>query len=445
MPEDFQKKLRRLLGEAEYEAFLAAEARPRETSLRLNRRKGALPDLSALRLEPVPWARDGYYCDGGARPGQLVWHEAGLYYLQEASAMAPAELLGVAPGMRVLDLCAAPGGKSGQLAAALAGTGLLVSNEIHPKRAAVLAENLERLGVANALVLSEHPRRLAERFPDGFDRVLVDAPCSGEGMFRKEPAAAAGWSEETVAMCARRQREILQSAAAMVRPGGRLVYSTCTFSPEENEGVVSAFLRDNPDFSVAPAAGPGFAPGRPDWVDSPAPGLEDAARLWPHRLRGEGHFAAVLARAGEAPAAGWDAEPAPAVPGELTAFCREAGAALPPGRPVAFGSRVFWAPEGLPALRGLKVLRPGLALGEVRKGRFEPAHGWAMWLETAGSTADFPADSREIAAYLAGEPVPGTARGWTLLRADGWSLGWVKGSGGMLKNHRPKGLRRPRR
>ena len=239
IPEQFTLRMRRLLGE-DYDAFSASFSRPRAVGLRLNPLKGAsLPDLSAFSLTPVPWEPCGYYYDPETRPGKSAYHEAGLYYLQEASAMAPAALLDPKPGERVLDLCAAPGGKSTQLAGKMQGRGLLVCNEINSKRAKILASNIERLGIANALVLNEHPQRLESRFNGYFDKILVDAPCSGEGMFRKEEAAVTDWSEETVFMCARRQAEILHSASVMLRPGGRLVYSTCTFSPEENEGSVS--------------------------------------------------------------------------------------------------------------------------------------------------------------------------------------------------------------
>ncbi len=442
-PKGFCARMAALLGPAEYDAFAASWERPRLPSLRLNPLKGCPPGLrERFGLTPVPWTADGFYFDPAVRPGLSPWHDAGAYYLQEASAMAPATLLDVRPGMRVLDLCAAPGGKSAQLAAMLDGRGLLVSNEIDPKRAAVLSRNLERMAAANVLVLNEHPAKLAERFPAAFDRVLVDAPCSGEGMFRKEEAAVAGWSEEQVAACARRQREILESAAAMLRPGGRLVYSTCTFAPEENEGVVSVFLLAHPEFSVAAVDAPWFSPGRPDWVSGPAPGLARTFRLWPHKLVGEGHFAAVLQRAGDEPLLGWDSgRPAPE-PAELRDFRAALGLPLPPGQIFSFGKTLWLAPEGLPPLRGLKVLRPGLELGEVRKGRFEPAHAWALWLRDCPAAVSYPDDSPEIAAYLSGAPIPGEARGWTLVLADGLSLGWCKGSGGTLKNHYPKGLRR---
>ena len=300
LPDLFCEKMKTLLG-AEFDAFLSSLDRPRAVALRLNPLKcstprgsasqglPALPEkvCEAFHLTPVPWARDGYNYDPAARPGLHPYHAAGVYYLQEASAMAPAGLLDAQPGERVLDLCAAPGGKSTQIAASMDGRGLLVCNEIHPKRAAILSSNIERMGVANALVLNEHPSRIAERFPAYFDRVLVDAPCSGEGMFRKHDAASNDWSFETVSMCAARQAEILDCAARTLRPGGRLVYSTCTFSPEENEQTVAAFLRRNPSFEIEALPAPWFAPGRPEWADG-NDALTRTFRLWPHQLLGEG-------------------------------------------------------------------------------------------------------------------------------------------------------------
>ena len=437
LPDAFLARMRRLLG-AEFDAFLASYELPRNVGIRLNPQKCSAP--LPFCGERVGWAPNGYYYDPAQRPGLHPYHEAGLYYLQEPSAMAPAPLLDAQPGQRVLDLCAAPGGKTTQLAAAMTGRGLLVCNEIHPKRARILSSNIERMGVKNALVLNEHPAKLAERFPLYFDRVLVDAPCSGEGMFRKEDAAVTDWSEETVAMCAARQSEILESAAAMLRQGGRLVYSTCTFSPEENEGVISAFLHRHPDFSVLPCDAPYFDRGRPDWIVDPAGGIENTLRLFPHRLRGEGHFAAVLVRSGDRQN-DVPTERAARLPAEISAFFAKNGIA-PGGIPVCFGDTWFLAPEDTPELRGLRVLRAGLELGEVRKGRFVPAHALALSLETFPNCADFPADSREIAAYLRGETLPADRRGWTLVTVDGHGLGWAHGADGVLKNHYPKGLRR---
>lgn len=428
LPEAFLNRIASQLG-GEYDDFLKSLERPRAVALRFQPLKGKRPDLPFV-TERVPWEEQGFYYDLSARPGLHPYHEAGVYYLQEASAMAPVALLGARAGERICDLCAAPGGKSTQIAAYLQGEGLLLCNEIHPTRAKILSRNIERMGIANALVTNEHPENLAKKLPAFFDRVLVDAPCSGEGMFRKEEAAVTDWSQETVEMCARRQREILDSAARLLRAGGRLVYSTCTFSPEENEQTVAQFLREHPDFS-------------PEMVDAPwfAPGENGSYRLWPHKLRGEGHFLAVLRKAG-------DEEPmgefgfGEKLPKLWTEFAREMQIELPRGKAITFANTLFWAPEEMPDLRGLKVLRPGLALGEVKKDRFEPAHALALWLGGCARTADFGADSAEIRAYLHGETVPCTQKGWTLVQVDGYGIGWGKGDGRVLKNHYPKGLRR---
>ena len=253
LPEAFLERMKRQLGD-EYESYLDSLNRPRAVALRFNPLKGEIPQLPFVG-QPVPWEPMGYYYDPDARPGLHVFHEAGVYYLQEASAMAPVALLDPQPGERVCDLCAAPGGKTTQIAGRMMGRGFLLCNEINPKRAKILSRNIERMAVSNALVTNEHPATLAQRFAGFFDRVLVDAPCSGEGMFRKEEAAVTDWSQETVEMCARRQAEILSSAAELVRPGGRLVYSTCTIDPAENQQQIAAFLARHPEFTVVePAA-----------------------------------------------------------------------------------------------------------------------------------------------------------------------------------------------
>lgn len=441
LPQAFLDRVRRQLGPA-FPAFLASYDRPRALGLRLNPLKTPGPPPLPFSLTPIPWAKDGYWYEPQARPGLHPWHEAGLYYLQEPSAMAPAELLAAQPGERILDLCAAPGGKSTQLAAAMAGRGLLVCNEYNPKRARILARNLERMAVANGLVLNETPQRLAQRFPGYFHRVLVDAPCSGEGMFRKEAAALTDWSPELVAGCARRQGEILDAAAQLLAPGGRLVYATCTFAPEEDEGVVSAFLRRHPEFNLEAMPVPWFSPGDPALVPDPVTGLEKTFRLWPHLLRGEGHFAAVLRRAAAPASVGPEREPAAALPPEFKGFAEELQFSLPAGQAVRFGQTLLWAPEELPALEGLRVLRAGLELGQCRDGRFLPAHALALWLRRCSTAADLDPQGQEIRRYLAGQVLPGTQSGWTLITVGGLSIGWAKGSGGVLKNHYPKGLRR---
>ena len=428
LPEAFLQRMEAQLG-SEYPAFLESLERPRAVALRFNPMKGERPVLPFVGA-PVPWEPEGFYYDPQTRPGLHVYHEAGVYYLQEASAMAPVALLDPKPGERVCDLCAAPGGKTTQIAGRMLGRGFLVCNEINPKRAKILSRNIERMGVANALVTNEHPETLASRFPGFFDRVLVDAPCSGEGMFRKEEAAVTDWSQETVQMCARRQREILDSAARLVRPGGRLVYSTCTFAPEEDEETLAAFLEAHPEFAPEPVDAPWFVPG------------ENASyRMWPHKLLGEGHFAAVLRKtggeSGEVPAC-----PGGKCPKAWDSFAIELDITLPEGKAVSFGQSLYWAPTELPELNRLKVLRPGLELGTERKGRFEPAHALALWLKTCAVTESFPPESPEMKAYLHGDVVPSGKKGWCLVQAGGYAIGWGKGDGSVLKNHYPKGLRR---
>ena len=428
LPEAFLTRIQAQLG-GEYDEFLLSLERPRAVALRFNPLKGEAPSLPFVR-DNVPWEPQGYYYDPEARPGLHVYHEAGVYYLQEASAMAPVALLDPQPGENVCDLCAAPGGKTTQIAGRMLGQGFLLCNEINPKRGKILSRNIERMGVSNALVTNEHPAALADRFPGFFDRVLVDAPCSGEGMFRKEEAAVTDWSQETVEMCARRQAEILHSAARMLRPGGRLVYSTCTFAPEEDEQAVENFLREHPEFT-------------PETVDAPwfEPAPNGGHRLWPHKLLGEGHFAAVLRKAGgEAP----DTPPCPGekLPSQWTAFAKELEISLPEGKALSFGQNLFWAPMARPDLKGLKVLRPGLELGTVKKDRFEPAHALALWLGSCANTISFDPDSPQIRAYLHGDVLPAPVQGWCLVCAGPYSIGWGKGDRTQLKNHYPKGLRR---
>lgn len=428
LPEAFLDRMKHTLGE-EYPAFLQSLERPRAVALRFNPLKGEAPQLPFVG-QPVPWEPRGYYYDPESRPGLHVYHESGVYYLQEASAMAPVSLLEPQPGEWICDLCAAPGGKTTQIAGRMEGKGLLLCNEINPKRAKILSRNIERMAVANALVTNEHPAVLAKRFAGLFDRVLIDAPCSGEGMFRKEEAAVTDWSQETVEMCARRQEEILDSGAQLVRPGGLLVYSTCTFAPEENEQQIAAFLRRHPEFTPEHREAPYFTPA----------GV-GCFRLLPHKLLGEGHFAAVLRKAdGEAPER--EAAPGEKLPKAFTDFASQLGICLPKGKAVSFGSSLFWAPEELPQLQQLKVLRPGLELGEIKKDRFEPAHALALWLKSCKTVQDYPADSGEIAAFLHGDVVKSAQKGWCLVTAGGYSIGWGKGDGTVLKNHYPKGLRR---
>ena len=451
LPEAFLQRMSVLLGD-EYPAFMAAMEEDRAFGLRANLLKVSPDELTKLApfpLEPVPWADEGFRYREEDRPGRHPLHEAGLYYIQEPSAMSAAAALDPKPGERVLDLCAAPGGKSTHLAGRMGGKGLLVANEIIPNRAKILAQNLERLGVANAIVLNEDSERLADRLPGFFDKILVDAPCSGEGMFRKDPDACAHWSPENVLMCADRQLMILQNAVRMLRPGGKLVYSTCTFSPEENEGTVKALLAAEQEMTLVDTGlSAYFSPGRPEWVNGPEE-LRKTVRVWPHKVCGEGHFVAAFEKSSDAGSYASPAVPAPCrdktALEAYRAFCRDALNVDPleNGIPVLFGSELYCLPAGGFDLSGLKVARLGLHLGTLKKNRFEPAHALCMALKAADfrQSVSFPSDSPEIASYLRGGTLSAACTGWTAVLADGYPIGWGESSGGVIKNHYPKGLR----
>lgn len=419
------------LPENEMDAFRAAmEQRAHTRGLRL-RPGAALETVSAAlpdEYAPVPWAQGAYYIAADSRAGAHPLHSAGAYYLQEPSAMAAAAALDVQPGQRMLDLCAAPGGKSTQIAGLLGGRGALVCNEIVPSRAKILSQNIERMGVANAAVTNEAPPKLAARFARLFDRVLVDAPCSGEGMFRRDETARAEWLPDSPVGCAARQREVLESAAEMAAPGGVLVYSTCTFNETENEGVVRAFLAAHPDFVPEEFALPGVGAS-----------CGGCLRLWPHRLRGEGHFVARMRRMGTT-----EALPAPGDETVSLAELLPGFDARVSGRLVRTGDKLWARPDALPEMRGVRTLREGLCLGEARGKLFFPDHALALALPAAiGPAAEL--DTEGAKAYLRGEALPapcGTPKGWLRVRFMGLALGWVKCSDGQLKNHLPKGLRR---
>jgi NOL1/NOP2/sun family putative RNA methylase len=407
---------------------------------------------SAFTLTPSPPP------DGEGRkhrePGKHPFHQAGLYYLQDPSAMSAAEMLDPKPGERVLDLAASPGGKTTHIASLMKGRGLLVANEIKTKRLNHLVVNVERWGASNVVVTNETPERLADHFGAYFDRVLVDAPCSGEGMFRKDMGARLDWSEEMVAGCAVRQTNILRVAAHLVRPGGHLLYSTCTFAPEEDEAVVARFLQEHHDFHVEilPQL-PGFMTGKPEWMEEKAginlqvTELRGAVRLFPHRLSGEGHFACLLQRE-DGPA---DETTSPWHPVRIPnpewkiwrAFNEETlEVDYPSERLRMQGDRLYYVPEDPPNLKGLRVTIPGIWLGNFKKERFEPAHPLAVSLlpGQAKNVITLSADSREMAAYTRGESLPAEGQpGWAIITVDGWPIGWGKRVQGVVKNHFPRG------
>ncbi len=445
LPPLFQERMKQQLQE-EYEPFIQSYEEARSSGLRLNLLKLHSPQKLPFSLSPVPWAENGFYYPLEERPGKHPYFDAGLYYIQEPSAMAVTTLLSPKPGEKILDLCAAPGGKTTHIASMMNNEGLLISNEIHPGRAKILSQNMERMGMTNAVITNETPDRLALRFPDFFDRILVDAPCSGEGMFRKDPQACEEWSPENVAMCAERQLDILLKAEKMLASGGRLVYSTCTFAPAENEGTISRFLECCPWMQIEPVEkNMAFSDGRADWVEHPACGIEHTVRIWPHIAHGEGHFIAVLKKTKETrqekfPTLSVEKK----VPDIFFGFAKETLSFVPSGNFLLFGENLYLVPKELPDIKGLKVLRPGLHLGSCKKNRFEPSHALALSVSShqVRHIVSLTADAPETLSYLKGEAlrIPGE-KGWNLVTVDGFPLGWGKWSDGMLKNHYPKGLR----
>ena len=458
IPSAFLERMSGLLG-SEYPAFLASYDAATVAGLRVNTLKVSLEEFreeASFELAPVPWCPAGFTMLEQQTPGKHPWHAAGIYYLQEPSAMAVAELLDPQPGERVLDLAAAPGGKATHITSLMRGQGLLIANELHPKRAWDLAENLERWGARNAAVTNEPPERLSERFAGYFDRVLLDAPCSGEGMFRKSEAARREWSPVLVAGCAVRQAAILEHAARLVRLGGRLVYSTCTFAPEEDEEVIARFLERHEEFElIEPVSRPDFSPGRPDWIAEQqgrdaACNVSAAVRLWPHIGPGEGHFVAVLQRR---PTIEPVVQPRLWPPARLPrpveqayrAFCATHLAGVPAAERLALvGSYLYALPPELPDLSGLRFLHPGWWLGTIKKDRFEPSHALALGLKLGDALRSvcLDADSPDLRAYLQGSGFrsPGDG-GWLLVAVAGHPLGWGKRVNGTVKSHYPKGLR----
>lgn len=445
LPETFEKRMRELLG-PEYESFARGYEEDHAAGLRVNTMKLSPEEfekIAPVSVRKIPWVKNGFYYDADAeQPAKHPYYFAGMYYIQEPSAMTPAAVLPVEPGERVLDLCAAPGGKSTELAAKLNGEGVLVSNDISNSRAKALLKNLELFGTKNAVIISEPPAKLAERFTGYFDKILVDAPCSGEGMFRKSPAIMKNWEQYGVGYYQKLQREILPSAVKMLKPGGLLLYSTCTFSPEEDEDTLLFLLREYPELSMAesPLNFEGFAPGRPEWVDGPEE-LKKAIRIWPHRMEGEGHFVALLQKSKDADTDTYRSERSrPAkLSEEAEQFLSHISLELVPERIISREEKLYYLPEGLPELTGLRILRTGLLLGEMKKNRFEPSQALACALKAGeyDNCYNLSAEDADVIRYLKCETI--TAKepvtdGFVLVCVDGYPLGWGKAAGGVIKN-----------
>ena len=456
LPPEFAERMKRLLG-ADYPNFLSAYHLPYRRGLRVNTLKCSIDKFTQLfpyAITQSPFCAGGYYLEEELRAGADPLHHAGAYYMQEPSATAAVTILDPKPGDRVLDLCAAPGGKSTQIAAALKGSGLLWANEIIRSRAQILAQNIERCGVRNAVVSCTDAAAIGKGLSGFFDAVLIDAPCSGEGMFRKEPAALSEWSEDNIGMCARRQTEILEAAADTLMEGGRLLYSTCTFAPEENELQIARFLNAHPDFELVDLSGTSF--GRPgfSWAQVkefsdqayPCYPLQYTRRILPGD-GGEGHFIALLKRNGTNAVlyGGYPYITNDTNSIRFSSLYKECFRSPKSGIPQTIGDIVRVVPEGLPSLRGLGVISAGAAGAEICKNRLEPCHAIFMAAANAEdcvSVLDMNADDPRLLSFLKGETIdaPGCS-GWTAVAVYGIITGFGKVSGGILKNRYPKGLR----
>jgi NOL1/NOP2/sun family putative RNA methylase len=477
LPRLFEDRMRRLLGE-EYEEYLQCYSQPHYGGVRVNTLKLSPEEFEKLcpfPIQRIPWIRNGYYYDSKEQPARHPYYYAGLYYIQEPSAMTPASLLPINPGDKVLDICAAPGGKSTELGARLSGEGLLVSNDISNSRAKALLKNIELFGIRNALVLSEAPNKLYDYFPEYFDKILIDAPCSGEGMFRKSPVIMKNWEQYGVEYYHKLQKEIILFAARMLKPGGLMLYSTCTFSPEENEGTIAYLLEQFPEFHVVNAipseeeqkrlgiSYEGFDFGKPEWLEGlsqDAPYREElkhCIRLWPHKIKGEGHFIALLQKGESKDKSYTDTgnrvidmggraslKAAKGISDEAKDFF--GGLKLNGLREEEFfdrlevrEDRIYLKPVGLPDTRGLRILRQGLLLGEMKKQRFEPAQALASALSSSEyhKQINLSGSSPEAIRYLKCEgiePEGKLSEGWQLVCVDGYPLGWGKLAKGSFKN-----------
>ncbi len=426
LPKQFLDEMKEILGD-EFEDFLKSYDEPKTTGLRLNTMKmneEKLLSLNLFQLSSIPWAEEGYYYDEKInRPGKNPLHESGAYYLQEPSAMSVVPKLNIQEGDKVLDLCAAPGGKSTYILSKLNKTGLLVSNEINPTRIKALGENLERFGAKNCIITNTDSANLKKVFRGYFDKIVIDAPCSGQGMFRKDQVAIDDWSFAKVLECQSIQKEIIRDGFEMLKKDGVLVYSTCTFAREENEDVINDFINEYEDAE-----------------------LIMMERLWPHKVKGEGHFVAKIKKHSEE-----DCNTKRLKTKSLTKelkdykdFEKKFLNIQIKGEFYLKGENLYLLPEECPDTKKLKVLRNGLHMGILKKNRFEPSHALSHYLtvDDVKNIENLSVDDEKAKEYLRGNTIQtDKSRGWVLVCIENVPLGWGKESNGILKNHYPKGLR----
>lgn len=444
LPEEYIIQMKTLLGE-EFDDYMASFDDERLYGIRVNTLKISIDDFknkNLYELSPVKWCKEGFYYNGAdVRPSKSPYYHAGLYYLQEPSAMSTGAVADVKPGERVLDVCAAPGGKSTQVGAKLEGRGILVTNDISASRTKALLKNVELFGLTNAVVLNESPDKIAARFPDFFDKVIIDAPCSGEGMFRKDPDVIKAWGKSMADFCVSTQREILEHCSKAVCAGGYIIYSTCTFNPDENERQIEAFLERHPEFELCDIPPEmGLDHGRPEWARSGNAELKKCGRLWPHKADGEGHFVAKLRKTAGRERTDFDGHRNNKIEGfeyfeEFLA--KNITGVKFDGDFETYGEKLYMLPKGLPSFNGLRVVRNGWYLGDIKKKRFEPSQAFAMGLNDENVHLTESLTGYDAAVkYLKGETLETKLDedGWVLVTFDGLTLGWAKSQKGRLKN-----------
>lgn len=450
LPALFEARMKELLKE-DYEIYQESFNEKHYSGLRINTLKITKEEfmkISPFELEQIPYIENGFYYNQEEQPARHPYYHAGLYYIQEPSAMTPASFLPVQPGDKVLDLCAAPGGKSTELAAKLQGKGVLVSNDISNSRAKALLKNIELFGVQNSIVMSEEPKKMQNYFEEYFDKILVDAPCSGEGMFRKAPSMLKNWEEYGVDYYSKIQKEIIISAANMLKPGGSMIYSTCTFSPEEDEGTIAYLLEEFPEFRVVNpltkdgvkgVSYEGFDCGKPEWVSGPEE-LNNAVRLWPHKIKGEGHFICLLEKTGKPSNLPRSNEYKKVeLSNEAREFISNLNFNIDNDKLQIHEDKLYLMPSGLPSLKGLRLLRMGLLLGEMKKNRFEPSHALAVSLKSSdyNKIINLDVNDPSVIKYLKCETITiegDFIDGFNLICVNGYPLGWGKLTGNTLKN-----------